>query len=975
MVKVQKTSWLRSFIALFSLITLLFFSVLNTGYAQFWTENFGVDSNCDNQGQVANGWSGSNGTWTVENIDLGIPTSNGPTANVWYVSATAAGINGVGCSSGCITDNTLTNQTLHIGTLLSPEPDYGAIYIGSTSIFSQFNTAKRVESPVIDCTGQYLIELEFNYVAAPSANDKCSLFYFDGTAWTDLGVLPHSGTCPDSQYSWDTYQVTLPASANNNPDVKIGFLWQNNSDGQNNGVSVIIDDIKLTAGPPPAPPVTDFETQDDITEICEQGCITFINTTEFDPNFSEGASGATFEWTFLENGNIIATSDEESPTICFDNPGTKTVTLTVTDNIGEGNTASMSITVLACGPDIEISVSQSVACANEECIDFTDLSTSDHPGGVTDWLWTITSPSGVEITSTLQNPTGICFSEFGFYDVKLVATDADLTKEREYLNYFEIIDCSGPDIDFEVDRTVICPGGCIQLTDLSTSTTEITQWNWSLPGGQAVGESLPDTSTQQNPMVCYSSPGTYSITLSAVDDEGPSAITKTINLTVDPCTGPPQVNFKASADTICVGDCVDFTDLSLGLVEDYLWVFQGTANQNDAVSTLQNPSVICYSEPGSYNVTLTVSNSNNQVDSKTMVDFIIVEQCINKPVPRIEVNTDTICAGKCVDFKSKSTGVGINSWEWSFQGAVEGSQSSTQKDPKNICYKTPGTYDVSLKIGGAGGDSLRVFNEVVTVIATPECRPTIQAFAPDTICAGDCAIFTANFSEADSVLWTFQGGNPEKSKAKDPGMICYEEEGNYIAMVEAWNASGSAQPQVFNVFVGKRPPLNAGTDKTINSGAVITLNASLDGQEPLGQFLWQPFDLVDDFRAQEVKTSPKETTQYIVYYTEPGTCTAIDTVTVFVNFVAAVGVPSVFSPNGDGQNDVLRVLGQGITRMDFKVFNRYGQMVFHTKNQAVGWDGTHNGKELNPGTFVYTLDVTFAEGNSESYTGNVTLVK
>ena len=79
--------------------------------------------------------------------------------------------------------------------------------------------------------------------------------------------------------------------------------------------------------------------------------------------------------------------------------------------------------------------------------------------------------------------------------------------------------------------------------------------------------------------------------------------------------------------------------------------------------------------------------------------------------------------------------------------------------------------------------------------------------------------------------------------------------------------------------------------------------------------------------------------------------------------------------NGDGQNDVLRVLGQGITRMEFKVFNRYGQLVFETTNQVEGWDGLHKGKEVNPGTFVYTLEVTFAEGESEVYTGNVTLVK
>src|SRR5690606_33821871 len=243
----------------------------------------------------------------------------------------------------------------------------------------------------------------------------------------------------------------------------------------------------------------------------------------------------------------------------------------------------------------------------------------------------------------------ICLNEVGFYDVTLAATDADLTEEQTFPAFIEVLDCSGPDIDFSADRTVICPDGCIQLTDNSTSFGTITAWNWSLPGGQAVDELLPDTSTQQNPIVCYSTPGMYNITLSAVDQEGVSAITKTISILVDPCTGPPDAAFVASADTICTGDCVDFTDQSLGLVENYLWVFQGTADINDATSTLQNPSVICYSTPGTYNVTLTVSNSNNQVDNITKTDFIVVEQCISKPVPRISLSADTICAGQCVD--------------------------------------------------------------------------------------------------------------------------------------------------------------------------------------------------------------------------------------------------------------------------------------------------------------------------------------
>ena len=984
--KVQKLSNSRQLKKALLAIVLIGFTGIGEITAQFWTEDFGSDFNlCSNQEQEATAYPSVNGPWTITSTGI-----NGAFASKWYVSATTAGgfLPGT-CGGGCIASPGIFNQTLHVGVVFIPpsgypDPDSGASYSDFPNGANFYSTSKRIESPTIDCSGQYVISLDFLYVAAPNANDKCTVFYSeDGVSWENLGELPNSGACGGAQqYPWEAFQVDLPASANDNPNVKIGFMWQNNSDGVKNNYSVALDNITLTAGPAPQPPVANFEVLNGEDTFCQGGCATMNDLTTFD-NFSTGAANATYSWSFP--GGNPATSSDQNPTVCYDTFGQKNITLTVEDNLGTGAPVTINniITVLDCGPVVDFSANNLTPCANEQCVNFSDQSQINPTTGeeITGWMWTFTSPSGVETTSFVQNPTNICLNEIGFYDVTLAATDADVTKEQTFFDYIEVLDCSGPEVDFEADRTVLCPGGCIELTDMSTSPTTITAWHWSLPGGQAVGESLADTSNQQNPTVCYEVPGTYNITLTAVDQEGPSAITKTITVTVDPCTGPPDANFIASADSICPGDCVDFTDQSLGLVQGYQWIFQGTADINDATSVEQNPSVICYNTPGSYDVTLIVSNfaangQVNQVDTKTITDMIVVKEgCISKPVPRIEVSSDTICAGKCVDFTNASTGKGLTSYQWNFQGAVPGSGSSTAINPQNICYNNPGVFDVSLIVTGAGGDSTRVFQDVVTVVNTADCRPDIDVSAPDTLCAGDCAVFSAVFTDADSVRWTFQGGNPEVSKAKNPGLVCFEEEGSYMILVEAWNPSGGAQPIVLDLFVGERPPLNAGPNKTINAGAVVTLTGSLGNQEPTGNFLWQPFDMVDDFTAQSVKTSPDETTQYIVYYKEEGTCTAIDTVTIMVNFVAAVGVPTAFSPNGDGNNDVLRVLGQGITRMDFKVFNRYGQLVFSTNNQSNGWDGTQNGKELNPGTFVYTLDVTFAEGEREVYTGNVTLVK
>ncbi len=942
--------------------------------AQIFTEDFGFGT-CADQGTLATdaglGWS---------ETELIVHT---PAANEWYVSPTEGGGYDPDidpCGERCSANPGLINNSLHIGDPTPFDggvpPDLGAIYEGGPAT-NQYNTNRRIESPVIDVSGVWNMELNFRYAAGQNVSDRATIVYYNGTIWQDIEALPQTPTCSATSIEWVNYTVLIPNDASNILDFQFGFRWENNSDGNDTpfNVSVAIDDIELYAGTPPTAPVADFSVEGGNDPFCENNCITFNDETDFDPNFSTAPTGVTYAWVF-EGGNP-ATSSDQNPVVCYDDPGTYDVTLTVTDNIGPSAPVTMVdfIEVLDCGPVVDFSVSNTTPCANEQCVDFTDLSVPQM-GDMQSWLWTFTSASGADVqTSTDQNPAGICLNEVGFYDVSLEASDEGGVEILTMTNMIEVLDCSGPDIDFTIDRSVICPGQCVELTDMSTSNGTITAWNWDLPGGQAEGETMPGMSTQQNPVVCYDTPGTYNITLSATDEEGPSAITKTIQITVDPCTGPPDAGIGASETDICAGDCVDFQSQSLGLVEEYLWVFQGIEDVNDITSTEQNPSVVCYPNPGVYDVTLTVSNSNGEVDSQVFTDFITVNSCINPPVPRIEVGSDTICAGKCVDYFSVSTGIGISAWEWNFQGADIGSQTSTLENPTNICYSQGGTFDVSLKVTGAAGDSTIIFQDAIVVETTSDCRPTIEPMIPDTICAGDCATFEAIFADADSVRWTFQGGNPATSTAFSPGLVCFNEVGNYMIMIEAWNPSGAAFPVIEEIFVGERPPLNAGPDLTINSGAVIQLTASLGGLTPIGDFLWQPFELVDDFTAQTVTTSPLESTTFIVYYQEPLGCQANDTIKVNVNYVEAVGVPSAFTPNGDGVNDQLRVLGQGIARMNFKVFNRYGQLVFETDDQSEGWDGRKNGKELNPGTFAYTLEVNFAEGASQVFKGNVTLVR
>lgn len=88
-----------------------------------------------------------------------------------------------------------------------------------------------------------------------------------------------------------------------------------------------------------------------------------------------------------------------------------------------------------------------------------------------------------------------------------------------------------------------------------------------------------------------------------------------------------------------------------------------------------------------------------------------------------------------------------------------------------------------------------------------------------------------------------------------------------------------------------------------------------------------------------------------------------------------VKVPTAFTPNGDGQNDILYARGIKVTNLQFEIFNRWGQMVFESKQVSDGWDGTFGGQPLNSEVFVYYIRATCPDRTTIERKGSVTLIR
>jgi gliding motility-associated-like protein len=803
-----------------------------------WSENF----------------SSGSANWAL-NILSGF---NGPDdPNIWVINDNEGGVLPPGCG---VANN--GNNTLHItcqGFICTLLGASGAVY-NAGGIGDVTTDVRAAYTTPISTINQTNLEYRFNWIGVGQAGlDFAEAEYsIDGGAtWNVIWTQTPGATCAGGQGQWTEEIINLPVNAENQPDLRFAFRWRNNNDGAGSDPSFAVDELRLFAATP-AGPTADFSV---------------VNTT-----------------------------------IC------------------EG-----------------------------DCIDFTDNSTGVN---ISDWSWDF-GGGGTPNTSSDQNPSNICFASVGSFNVALTVTDDNGTDSA--IETIEVIACpTGPTADFSVVNTTICEGDCIDFTDNSTGVN-ISDWSWDFGGG-----GTPNTSSDQNPSnICFASVGSFNVALTVTDDNGTDSAIETIEVIA--CPTGPAADFSVVNTTICEGDCIDFTDNSTGVnISDWSWDFGGGGTPN--TSSDQNPNNICFASVGSFNVALTVTDDNG---TDSTIETINVISCASGPTAQFSLPIDTICVGDCINFQDNSIGNNISAWSWDFgSGALP--STSNEANPNNICFNTSGNVVISLTVTDENGTD-NVTQVLIVEDCPPSGNPPTASFSFSGLtCVGECIDFVDNsFNNPTSWEWTFDGASPSSSNSQNPQNICFNAPGNYNVSLTVSNEFGS---QTINdiVTITPLPSITVFADTTIALGGTATLEVFTTS---VGNLSWNPLDGLDCSDCAIVDASPDLPTMYIATITDANGCSNSDSVFVNIDFQENIGVPSAFSPNGDNFNDVLFVKGEGIQTMVFRIFNRYGQLVFSSTDQSVGWDGKMNGTPLNQGVFAYTLEYTLFNGVSGSQTGNVTLIR
>ena len=175
------------------------------------------------------------------------------------------------------------------------------------------------------------------------------------------------------------------------------------------------------------------------------------------------------------------------------------------------------------------------------------------------------------------------------------------------------------------------------------------------------------------------------------------------------------------------------------------------------------------------------------------------------------------------------------------------------------------------------------------------------------------------------------------------------------------------------------PPakLFAGRDTSVAIGQPLRLVATDVNHIGFIQYSWMPQEVFNDALVKNpVAILTDANNQLIVTAKTIDNCIGIDTIKVKTYKGPQIYVANTFTPNADGTNDVLKAFPIGIKTFSyFNIYNRFGQLVFSTSNENIGWDGKFRGVVQNMGTFVWIAAAVDYKGNLIQRKGTTTIIQ
>jgi gliding motility-associated-like protein len=283
-----------------------------------------------------------------------------------------------------------------------------------------------------------------------------------------------------------------------------------------------------------------------------------------------------------------------------------------------------------------------------------------------------------------------------------------------------------------------------------------------------------------------------------------------------------------------------------------------------------------------------------------------------------------------------------------------------------ITLQKSGQYSVRVTSnkGCTGSDTVNVVltnKPIIKTNSTDQCiTNNLFSFQVD-----DSGVSSDNLYEWDLGDSTFLKGRSVLHEYRVPG--------KYQAKLIGISAIGCKDTSVVPVNVRAEVASVRYETKKIIYNQSESLEARLF---PEATYSWSPRYQLSDFTSRNPVFAAAVPVDYLIFIESPAACKIVDTLSVLLFEEDDIYVPDAFTPNGDGQNDYLfPFLTNNLKLGYFKIFNRWGNLLYATNSPKPGWDGTYNGVVQPSGTYVWIAEATYSDGKKIQKKGNLMLLK
>ncbi len=600
--------------------------------------------------------------------------------------------------------------------------------------------------------------------------------------------------------------------------------------------------------------------------------------------------------------------------------------------------------------------------------------------------------------------------------LKLPSFTKTYTKSGEYSGAITMFTDSGCMASTYFDRKIgfyndfdflkpVCPGSTVQFVDSVVYWDDTNQyWRWEPP--------LPDrsekiywdfddgngfTGHQFLPTHVFKDPGTYTVRMAPKDETGCSDTTTKIVVVENIRAGIKDIGKKLLCDDILqLFDSSSVVDTVFDEIVKYYWDF----GDGKAPSYLVNPFHY-YSSYGSFTITHVAENKVGCTDTAT------ISINIDGPLPRFNILSDTVsCVPHTVEFENLSQKATDYIWYFGDTSSTNNTLSTQSDSNVSFTYTKPGTYYVYLYAGDSvtnpdnGGsvyycnstfpDTTAVIREVRRIVILP--IPLVDFSYTGSLCQGKTLTLV---DESDTIYSTYKWYWDSDSLVSNNNIenLVLTDTGKFrIVYKPTYTPEGPYQRKCYDSTFKDIEVFSNKAEFTFIQDSIcpnFQFNATTTEGDKLRWDFGHPASgsknsstIVNPFHSY---TPDKGAFNVCLISESDKGCLDTACTEIQSDYQFEMMIPNVITPDGDGLNDELDIEMIGEDIFELSIFNRWGELVYHTKNDyeynsGFNWNGKINneGAECPSGTYFYVFrfrEVCNSQADIEEYSGTVTVIR